>query len=356
MANGDSNLSRGPEAEQLAARLAAVPRYELAVKTPLQTMTRLSERLGRRILVKRDDLTGLALGGNKVRQAEFFIGDARASGADSLVAGGSYAHSNHARVLAAAARVAGLEPVILFRPDERSSSHDERGNALLTHLLASDVRFVDALRDAPDLDRRGEVEFRRGIFESEAERLRGEGRRPYVVLGSSIARGVMGYVAAALELHEQLRSLDVAPSKVFVTSLGATHAGLELGARLLGEEYEVVGVAYQPSDRANAESTVEALAAEAAKLLGLEIPPVTNVQTDVEEAGEGYGISTAQSRKALSLAATSDALILDPTYTAKGFAGLLRWVEEERVDRDETVVFVHTGGIPELLARTWKEL
>jgi 1-aminocyclopropane-1-carboxylate deaminase/D-cysteine desulfhydrase-like pyridoxal-dependent ACC family enzyme len=350
------NLSRGSESERLAGRLTSIPRYQLAVETPLQEMTGLSQRLGRRILVKRDDLTGLALGGNKVRQAEFFIGDARATGADSLLAGGSYSHSNHARVLAAAARVAGLEPIILFRPEGRSSSGDKRGNALLTRLLSCDVRFVEALRDAPDLDRRAEVEFRRRIFESEADRLRAEGRKPYVVLGSSVALGVMGYVAAALELHEQLRSLDVAPSKVFVTSLGATHAGLELGARLLGEEYEVVGIAYQPSDRASAESTVAALLAEGAKLLGLQIPAATKVQTDVEEAGEGYGISTPRSRKALRLAATSDALILDPTYTAKGFAGLLRWVEEERVDHGETVVFVHTGGIPELLARTWKEL
>jgi 1-aminocyclopropane-1-carboxylate deaminase/D-cysteine desulfhydrase-like pyridoxal-dependent ACC family enzyme len=319
-------------------------------------MTRLSERLGRRILVKRDDLTGLALGGNKVRQAEFFIGAARASGADCLLAGGSYPHSNHARVLAAAARVAGLEPLILFRADGDASRDDERGNALLTHLLASEVRFVDALRDAPASDRRAEVGFRRQIFELEADRLREAGRTPYVVLGSSVALGVMGYVVAALELHQQLRNLDIAPSKIFVTSLGATHAGLELGARLLGEQYEVIGIAYQPSERAHAESTIEALAAEGARLLGLDVPSATNVQTDVEEAGEGYAIPTVRSRQALRLAATSDALVLDPIYTAKGFAGLLRWIEEERVDYGDTVIFVHTGGIPELFARTWKEL
>ena len=319
-------------------------------------MTRLSERLGRRILVKRDDLTGLALGGNKVRQAEFFIGDALAQGADTLVAGGSYSHSNHARVLAAAARAAGLEPVILVRPDGLASRDDERGNALLTHLLASEVRLVDALRDAPDSDRRAEVEFRRQIFETEADRLREAGRTPYVVLGSSVALGVMGYVMAAMELHEQLRSLDIPPSKVFVTSLGATHAGLELGARLLGEQYEVVGIAYQPTERAHAEATIEALVAEGAGLLGLEVPAATRVRTDVQEAGDGYAMPTERSRNALRVAAASDALVLDPTYTAKGFAGLLRWVEEERVDDSETVVFLHTGGIPELFAQSWKEL
>jgi 1-aminocyclopropane-1-carboxylate deaminase/D-cysteine desulfhydrase-like pyridoxal-dependent ACC family enzyme len=341
----------------LGDRLALLPRFPLVNgKTPLHDLTVLSERLDRRILVKRDDLTGLALGGNKVRQAEFFIGDARARGADSLLAGGSYSHSNHARVLAAAARVAGLEPVILFRPNGGAARDDERGNALLTHLLASEVRFVDALRDAPESDRRAEVEFRRRIFESEADRLREEGRTPYVVLGSSLALGVMGYVAAAVELKEQLRSLDIAPSKVFVTSLGATHAGLELGARLIGEEYEVVGLAYQPSERAHAESTVEALIAEGARLLGVDVPAATRVRTDVEEAGEGYAVPTSRSRNALRVAATSDALVLDPTYTAKGFAGMLRWVEEGRVEHGETVVFVHTGGIPELFARTSNEL
>ena len=296
-------------------------------------MTRLSERLGRRILVKRDDLTGLALGGNKVRQAEFFIGDALAQGADTLLAGGSYSHSNHARVLAAAARVAGLEPVILFRPDGLASRDDERGNALLTHLLASEVRFVDALRDAPDSDRRAEIEFRRQIFESEADRLREAGRTPYVVLGSSVALGVMGYVVAAMELHEQLRSLDIAPSKVFVTSLGATHAGLELGARLLGEQYEVVGIAYQPSERAHAETTIEALLAEGARLLGLDVPAATRRSNRRPGSRRRLRHTDGRSRQALRVAATSDALVLDPTYTAKGFAGLLRWVEEERVDR-----------------------
>ena len=103
-------------------------------------------------------------------------------------------------------------------------------------------------------------------------------------------------------------------------------------------------------------ATIEALVAEGARLLGLEVPSATNVRTDVEEAGEGYAIPTVRSRQALRLAATSDALVLDPTYTAKGFAGLLRWVEEERVDHGETVVFIHTGGIPGLFARTWKEL
>ena len=341
----------------LRDQLALLPRFTLVSgKTPFQELTVLSDRLQRRILVKRDDLTGLALGGNKVRQAEFFIGAARARGADCLLAGGSYPHSNHARVLAAAARVAGLEPVILFRPDGGAPRDDARGNALLTRLLASEVRFVDALRDAPDSDRRAEVEFRRQIFETEADRLREAGRTPYVVLGSSMALGVMGYVAAAIELHEQLRSLDISPTKVFVTSLGATHAGLELGARLLGEQYEVVGIAYQPTERAHAEATIEALVAEGARLLELEVPTATRIRTDVHEAGDGYAMPTVRSRNALRVAAASDALVLDPTYTAKGFAGLLRWVEEERVADGETVVFLHTGGIPELLAQSSKEL
>jgi 1-aminocyclopropane-1-carboxylate deaminase/D-cysteine desulfhydrase-like pyridoxal-dependent ACC family enzyme len=337
----------------LERRLASLPRVPLVLgETPLHELPGLSRKLNRRVFVKRDDLTGLAFGGNKVRQAEFFIGEAIAAGADTIVAGGSFAQSNHARVLAGAARAAGLDVVILIRPGSGPASAPETGNALVTRLLATEVRFVDALADAPAEDRRAEIEFRRHVFEDEADRLRARGRRPYVVLGSSTATGVMGYVAAAAELHRQRQRLGLTFSHVFVTSLGATHAGLELGARLLGEEHSVVGVAYQPASPHEAEATVLALAESGADALGLAGEcAITAVCTDVLEAGPGYGETTASSRAALRLGAASDALLLDPTYTAKGFAALLRWVAEGRVSEGESVLFVHTGGMPGLFAR-----
>lgn len=337
-------------------RLARVQRFPLvAGETPIQELPGISRQVGRRIFVKRDDLTGLAFGGNKVRQAEYFVGAAIAAGADTIVAGGSFAQSNHSRVMAAAARAAGLRAVILVRPGDGPAAWMSGGNALVTRLLASEVRVLDTLADAPAEDRRAEIEFRRAVFEEEAERQRRRGHSPYVVLGSTGATGVLGYVSASLELHRQAEQLGLHFSTVFVTSLGVTHAGLELGSRLLDEPHDVIGVAYQPADRERAEATVRSLAEAAAGLLDLDTPAL-RVRTDNGDAGDGYGIPTAASRRALALAASSDALILDPTYTAKGFAALLRQLEGGDIPRDEPVLFVHTGGLPAIFGRTADDL
>jgi 1-aminocyclopropane-1-carboxylate deaminase/D-cysteine desulfhydrase-like pyridoxal-dependent ACC family enzyme len=259
-------------------------------------------------------------------------------------------------VLAAAARAAGLEPVILLRPGAGTPAVDRRGNALVTRLLATDVRVLEELRDAPAGDRQSEIAFREQVFDRVAGDLRRQGRNPYVVLGSSVARGVAGYVAASLELHRQARRLDVEFSTIFVTSLGATHAGLELGARLLGEPHGVVGFAYQPADRESASATVRRLVDGGAALLGVDAPAGSPIETDVGEGGSRYGASTPSSRAALRLAAESDALMLDPTYTAKGFAGMLRWIAEDRIPEGAAVLFIHTGGVPGLFARSQREL
>ena len=341
----------------LETRLAGLPRFGLVpAVTPLQELTQLSRALERRIFVKRDDMTGLAFGGNKVRQAEFFIGEALAQGADTILAGGSFVQSNHARVMAAAARAAGLDSVILVRPGRGQPATEGRGNALLTRLLAGEIRYVEALRDAPADDRQAEIAFRRGVFEEEAARLRRQGSNPYVIHGSSTALGAMGYVAAAGELNRQFEQQQLSFSKIFVTSLGATHAGLALGSHLLGSSIELIGVAYQPVEPEPAAATIHDLFAAGARLLGVERPPAIAITTDVDEAGARYGATTRRSREALRTAAASDSLLLDPTYTAKGFAALLRAIEEGRVERGESVLFVHTGGLPGLFARSAQQL
>lgn len=342
-------------AAQLDELLSRQPRFQLvAGETPLHELPGISRRVGRRVFVKRDDLTGLAFGGNKVRQAEFFVGAAIAEGADTIVAGGSFAQSNHARVLAAAARAAGLGAVILVRPGSGPTGAAVSGNALVTLLLASEIRVVRELADAPIADRRAEVEFRRAIFAEEAERLRSAGRKPYIVLGSSTALGALGYASAALELHRQSDQLGLHFSTIFLTSLGATHAGLELGTRLLGERHDIVGVAYQPAARQEAEATVRSLAEGAARLLGTPLPQLA-VCTDVDEAGAAYGATTSSSRRALALAAVTDALLLDPSYTAKGFAAMLRHLESGDASEDP-VLFLHTGGLPALFGRRFEDL
>jgi D-cysteine desulfhydrase family pyridoxal phosphate-dependent enzyme len=333
----------------LRIRLEELPRQELAIApTPIHDLPRLSDRLGVRVLVKRDDLTGLAFGGNKIRQLEFFVGEAVARGADVLVAGGSFAQSNHARACAAAARAAGLRSVILVRPGAAAGIEAQSGNALLTHLLADEVREVEALASVPRGDRLAEVTGRRAVFEAVADDLRAQGLRPYVLVGSSVPLGAMGYVAAALELQTQRRALGIDFSAVFVASQGVTQAGLELGSRLLEEPWRVIGIAYQPTDGRGAE-WVRELMAGAADILGVEAPD-GEVVNDEDSSGPAYGTPTAESREALALAARTDAVLVDPVYSAKGLAGLIRWVREGRIAQGETVLFLHTGGLPALFA------
>lgn len=335
--------------EVLEGALANLPRFRLTGgETALHELPRLSREVGCSIYVKRDDLTGLAFGGNKVRQAEYFVGAALASGADIIVAGGGYAQSNHARVLAAAARAAGLDSLILVRPND-AARNTSGGNAIVTRLVASEVRVVDALAGAPIGDRLEELEYRRIVFEDVAEELRSQGRTPFVVLGSSTALGVMGYVSAAIELRRQIDVLGQSFSKIFVTSLGATHAGLLLGMSLLEVETDVVGVAYQPVSVGHAEAAIRALVDAGASLI--KHPGGgrgAQVRTEPGFAGSAYRAVTAEAEKARRRVAESDALILDPIYTAKGFAAMLQWIDDGRVERGERVLFIHTGGLPAL--------
>lgn len=336
--------------DELAALLARLPRTHLATTpTPLQELPRFSAELGGpRILVKRDDLTGLAFGGNKIRQLEFFIGDALAAQADVLIAGGSFSQSNHARASAAAARASGLAAVIVVRP---GGAHPElTGNALLTRLLASDVRVVQGLADTPRNDRLAEVVARRSSFEAIAQEYRERGHRPYLLLGTSVPLGVMGYVVASIELRQQFDELKIEPDWVCVTSMGVTQAGLVLGWQLLGESYSVAGMAYQPTGGMGARWVSE-LAQGAAGLLGLrDVIDPESVVNDDREGGQEYGVMTASARQAFDLLLRTEGLFVDPVYGAKGLAGLIRWIREGRIGRDETVVFVHTGGLPAVFA------
>jgi L-cysteate sulfo-lyase len=338
--------------EGLRESLAALPRAPLVVgKTPIQHLRRLSASLnGVDVFVKRDDLTGLAFGGNKVRQMEFFLGDALKQNADVLVAGGSYAQSNHARVAAAAARAVGLDSVILQRPDQGPLGDQTTGNGLLTRLLAGETRQIEALASAPRGDRLRELEWRRRVFDDVATELRKRGRRPYVLHGSSTALGVMGYVAATLELADQRRELGVEFSKIFVTSLGATQAGLDLGAALIEAPYQVIGIGYQPQAEA-APNWIQTLMDEALDMLGVSTPPAREIVNDGRFGGPDYGIPSPEGIRAISTAARLEGLLLDPIYTSKGFAGLLQWILEGQVERGETVLFIHTGGLPALFAR-----
>jgi L-cysteate sulfo-lyase len=334
---------------ELQLALEALPRVPLGtLPTPLVEAPRLAQALGvGRLLIKRDDLTGLAFGGNKVRQMEFFMGDARAAGADLLIAGGSFDQSNHARVAAAAARAAGMRSLIVARPG--GTHPGPQGNGLLTRFLADEFVILQELASAP-ADRLAEVRLRAEVFGRLAEARRANGERPYVLVGTTIPLGAMGYVAGALELAGQLADAGIVRPVVAVTSAGATQAGLEVANRLIGEPFRLQGLAYAPTAGHGAEWVAE-IATAAATLLGFDLAPdPTTIANDDAVAGPGYGVMTEERRAAMRLAVDLEGLVLDPVYTATGMAGLVRLSTTGVLDNRDTVVFIHTGGLPALFA------
>jgi D-cysteine desulfhydrase family pyridoxal phosphate-dependent enzyme len=331
--------------EELAQKISSLPRVRLGnIPTPLEDAPRFLEALrGPRILIKRDDLTGLAFGGNKVRKLEFFLGEAKAQGCDVVISGGGVAQSNHARQSAAAACKLGMKPVLVLRG---GGQHQEpQGNFLLDRILGADVRFYSA----EEIKARGGrlVDF----MDDVAEEYRRKGHKPYAIKGSSLPVGTVGYVECALELASQLDERGIKADRVFATSYGGTQAGLILGAKFLKTGWKVVGVS--PSKgRSEERSFVAELVNETAKLIGIEtrVMPDDVENFSHEYVGEAYGLVTEAGREAIYLLARTEGIFLDPVYTGKGMSGLIDQVRRGRIGKDETVVFVHTGGLPAIFA------
>ena len=318
--------------------LERLPRVRLAsLPTPLEEAPRLSEALGgrARILIKRDDLTGLAFGGNKVRKLEYLMADALAQGADVVVTQGPV-QSNHCRQTAAAARKLGLRCVLVM---SRRRQVVEQGNYLIDLLLGAETRIVEVREGYTRNDAAEEV----------VAELRRQGARPYVIpTGGSNGIGALGYAQFVLELQGQLLERGVAADRVyFATGSGGTHGGIALGQRLYSAGWRAVGIT--PGDE-KAEVLEGAVrdANEGAALLGLDWR-LREEELEVDDAynGPGYEESTRESREALRLFAETEGLILDPVYTAKAGAGLIGHV---RGGVEGTLVFVHTGGTPALFA------
>ncbi len=307
------------------------PREPLAtLPTPLHDLPRLTALLGGpRLLVKRDDLTGFALGGNKVRKLELFLADARAHGADVLITCGGV-QSNHCRVAAAAAARAGMRSILVL-----SGQRPERptGNLLLDELFGAELIFVDS---------RGERASRMDALAREA---RGKGHRPYVIpLGGSTPLGAYSYVEAARELASQCSALGVTPSAiVHSSSSGGTQAGLVVGCLAAGLATRVVGISADET-REDLGRMVADIAELLAKQLGLQAPGHDAIEVLDDYVGDGYGVSTPASEEAARLFARHEGIVLDPTYSAKAAAGLIDLIRRGRFRRGETVCFWHTGG------------
>ena len=326
------------------------PRFPLAtLPTPLQEARRLRAALGGdgrcpRILIKRDDLTGLAFGGNKGRKLEFIIAEALRQGAATVITTGA-AQSNHARMTAAAARLAGLDcALVLTSPTDHPAL---TGNLLLDRLLGADVHVVPA-SDDPRLPFGHEA----AKVDELVETLTARGRRPYVIpVGGSSAFGALGYVVAAMELAGQLLDAGInADYLYFPSGSRGTQAGLTLGARALNATYRLRGIAVSGGE---AEKVVRGsrVANEAAVLLGIDLHVgEADVTTDQGYIGAAYGVPTPACLDAIVLLAHTEGLFLDPVYSGKAMAGLLDHIRTGRISPSETVVFLHTGGTPALFA------
>jgi 1-aminocyclopropane-1-carboxylate deaminase/D-cysteine desulfhydrase-like pyridoxal-dependent ACC family enzyme len=322
------------DVETLEARLGEVPRAQLgAWPTPLEVCAGLSRAwAGPTIFAKRDDLSGLALGGNKVRHLEFRMGNALAKGCDVVVMARE-PYSNNARQTAAAAAKLGIRMVILIPSDEPVAL---QGNRLLEELLGADVRVL------PTTDPDAVSAAVRDVIDAETA----ANRRPYDNDAESPnAYGVIGYVAGALELVRQCVQRGIEPAAVYIAA-GYSQAGLLLGLRLLGRTWPVVGAAVEHR-RATLVPRQLAAVEQVAAMLGVE-SPLSDADIEIQDAplGDAFQHVTAEAREAMHEAGRLEGLILDPFYTAKVMACLRANIEDGRWRPAETVIFVHSGGLP----------
>lgn len=326
--------------DELQAAIDRLPRVELAdLPTPLHDCPRFSEAVGGnvRVMVKRDDLTGLAFGGNKTRKFDLAFGAAVAEGATAVVTGAA-SQSNHARQAAAAAAKLGLKCVLVNRYDHRSQL-GMQGNELLDNVLGADVRLVPDGVDAG------------AVKQQVVEELRQQGETPYLIGRQSAVLGAVAYAGCVLEIAAQLDEMGARADFICTASGQGTNAGLALGVKALGLDIRVQGYSPSPGDAAQRRASKAAVANEAAEVLGfdLRLAPEEIDSTDAY-VGENYGITTEAGLDALHLLARTEGILLDPVYTSKAVAGVIDRIRNGGIPAGSTVVYVHTGGNPALFA------
>jgi len=326
--------------KELKARIDKQPRVRiLNLPTPLEKLNRLSKTLkGPNLWMKRDDCTGLTFGGNKERKAEFVIADALKRKADVLITTGPI-QSNHARATAAAARKLGLRAVLVLTGKKPKGCD---GNLLLDHLLGAEVRYIETGKPNINL-----------VMKEIADELEQEGHVPYVVPeGASYSVGAVAYVNAMLELVTQSQKNGLKIDYIaHAAGSGGTQAGLVLANEALHLGIDILGVSVEKDHDSCirlASKTVD-IANAAGKLLNIKVAVGPKDVTLVEGyAGKDYGILSSQCINAIKSVAQTEGIILDPVYTGKAMAGLIDMVKHRRFKKEDTVVFIHTGGTPAL--------
>ena len=325
--------------------IPAHPRFPLThLPSPLQRAERLERALRSEgnasvpaLYLKRDDLLSLAMGGNKIRNLEFLIGEALAQGATDVITAGRQ-QSNHCRLTPAACAKAGLVAHLVLNGEAPSVTS---GNLRLDEVLGADIVYTGG-------DDRG---LRQQQIDALAAMLRERGRTPYVIpVGGSDVRGALGHVLAAGELVKQCDAAGIQPAAiVLATATGGTQAGMVMGLRKLGRPIPVIGfVVARTAGELAAE--IASLCAGLADELGVEAPSSVDIVVDGRALGAGYGEPTAEGEAAVALLARTEGVLADPVYTGKGLAGLLSLVREGAYGENDALVFIHTGGAPALFA------
>ncbi|GGX41208.1 D-cysteine desulfhydrase [Saccharospirillum salsuginis] len=323
--------------------IADIPRLSLAhAPTPIERMDRLGEQVGtRHLYIKRDDCTGLGLGGNKTRKLEYLMADARNQGATVVLTVGGL-QSNHARQTAAAAARLGLQCELVLEPvaGTPESLYDHSGNVLLDHLFGAAVTRAQA---GEDLD---------ALLQQRAQAHRDAGEVPYVVpVGGSNEIGSLGYVRCMEEIAQWQYDADVEFDRiVLATGSAGTQAGLLVGARLYDVNAEILGFCVSRSTEDQHTLVLDLTQRLHQSLDRSPLDYRDRVVTDGGYVGPGYGVATDGMRQAVRVVAEQEGILLDPVYTGKAMNGLIDYYRLGKISPDERVLFLHTGGAPALFA------
>ena len=320
--------------------LEALPRFHLAeFPTPIHYLESFSKACnGPAIFMKRDDITSLGMGGNKTRKLEFLIGEALKQGKDTLVTAGGV-QSNHCRLAAAAARKANLSCHLVLNGEQTESPN---GNLLLDNIFGANVHYCD----------RKERDTR---LSQVAENLVTSGKKPYVIpVGGSNSIGSVGYVSAMLELETQLKDMHIKlDAIVFATSSGGTQAGLTLGAKIINFKGQVLGISIDQTKTGDEPfpPVLKQIANTTAQRIGFPIQLVEeDFSLNCDYLGAGYAMPGDIEFNAIKDLAQYEGILLGPVYTARAMGGLINLIQKGYFRKDQTVLFWHTGGTPELFA------
>ena len=306
------------------------PRIPLAVlPTPIQKLENISRILGTNVYIKRDDMTGIGLGGNKVRKLEFLLADAKNKGAEIVFTTGG-AQSNHAMLTAACCKKLGMTPILILK---KRGVTDRKGNILLEYLMNTDVRFLDT-SDSADVYR-------------EMDRVGQESGKVYykIPTGGSNALGALGYVNCVKEISEQTNiKFDYI---CCAEGSGGTHAGVAMGAKLFMPDTKVIGMMV---DTDPFEEITTNIMKGLAELLELDFVPTVDDVHLVDVCGEGYAIASPEGNAAIRMMAENEGLFLDPVYTGKAFGGLIKMAREGKFGPDDNILYLYSGGAGGLFA------